>query len=207
MLGLVFRRTISHNPHFTKIPLQEHYIQLLVKEGLQEMQAKELITTLDNQIRQQYIVPVNILILIIRLYSKSGKYMSGREYGDMMKKYEDSINTFRQHIFSSQKEIMETLRLDYTNLEQEINQTQQKMSNETRQLESGMQLDLNFEVKRRAEMRQEIDQKTELAGQYANEQLNAIQEDLQQVSKQARTAIMAFGSVAFVAIVLFHTSS
>jgi hypothetical protein len=47
------RRFVSHNPSYTKLPLQDHYIQLLVKEGLEEQQAKELVTVLDNQVRQK----------------------------------------------------------------------------------------------------------------------------------------------------------
>lgn len=43
-------RSISN---YTKLPLQEHYIQLLAKEGIQDQQAKELIAILDNQVRQQ----------------------------------------------------------------------------------------------------------------------------------------------------------
>jgi len=49
------RRFLSQlNQGFSKLPLQEHYIQLLVKEGLEEEQAKELVSVLDNQIRQRY---------------------------------------------------------------------------------------------------------------------------------------------------------
>lgn len=40
-------------PGYSKLPLQEHYMQLLVKEGFEEDQAKELISILDGQIRQR----------------------------------------------------------------------------------------------------------------------------------------------------------
>ncbi len=52
---------------YSKIPLYEHYVQLLVKEGIQEHQAKELTAILDNQVRQV-------------IYQKSSKYLPGRDY-------------------------------------------------------------------------------------------------------------------------------
>ena len=54
-------------PLYTKIPLHDHYVQLLVKEGLEEAQAKELIAVLDNQVRQQ-------------IYQRSSKYLAGKDY-------------------------------------------------------------------------------------------------------------------------------
>lgn len=48
------RRCLSGIGNYSKIPLHDHYIQLLVKEGMEEGQAKELISVLDNQVCQQY---------------------------------------------------------------------------------------------------------------------------------------------------------
>lgn len=125
----------------------------------------------------------------------------------MMKKYEEDIGTFRQSLMSTQQDIVQTLKQDYTALDQEIAQTQVNVLNEIKQLESGIQLDLNMEVKRRAEAREETDLKTEMAGRYTDEQLSSIQEDLAVVSKQARSAIITFGSVAFLSLLLYHASA
>jgi len=124
-----------------------------------------------------------------------------------MKKYGESINGFRQHILTSQQEQTQGLRQDYTSLEQEIQQTSHHILNETKQLESGIQLDLNMEGKRRAEAKEEISCKTEALGQYTDEQLKIIDSDLQSVSKQARSAVMAFGIAAFISILMYHQSS
>lgn len=133
--------------------------------------------------------------------------MPGRDYLQLMKKYEESIGSFRQTLMSAQQDIVQTLQQDYTALDQEISQTQMNALNEIKQLESGIQLDLNMEVKRRAEAREEIDLKTEMAGGYSDEQLGSIQEDLSVVSKQARSAIIMFGSVAFISLLLYHASA
>lgn len=138
---------------------------------------------------------------------KSTKYLSGRDYFHLMKKYEDSINSFRQTIFTNQQDLIQSIRQDYTSLDQEIGQTQHSLLNDTKQLESGIQLDLNMEVKRRHEAREEIDRKAESLAAYANEQLERVQEDLAAVSKQARSAIIAFGSVAFMSLVMYHASA
>jgi len=124
-----------------------------------------------------------------------------------MKKYEESINSFRQNIFASQNEIMQGIRQNFAALDQELAQTQQTALNDTKQLESGIQLDLNMEVKRRAEAKEEIDRRTEAIAAYASEQLETIQEDLAIVSKRARSAIIAFGSVAFLSLLLYHASA
>jgi uncharacterized membrane-anchored protein YhcB (DUF1043 family) len=124
-----------------------------------------------------------------------------------MKKYEEGIGTFRHSLMSTQQDIVQTLKQDYTALDQEVAQTQVNVLNEIKQLESGIQLDLNMEVKRRAEARVETDVKTELTGRYTDEQLGSIQEDLAVVSKQARSAIITFGSVAFLSLLLYHASA
>jgi len=59
----IARRLLSSIGNYSKIPLHDHYIQLLVKEGMEEGQAKELISVLDNQICQQY----NKIIFITNL--------------------------------------------------------------------------------------------------------------------------------------------
>ncbi len=125
----------------------------------------------------------------------------------MMKRYEESIGSFRQSIFTAQQDIVQNLRQDYAGLEQEISQTQLNSVNETRQLESGIQLDLNLEVKRRVEAKDEIEKKNHDIINYSSEQLSTIQKDLELVSIQARYAIMAFGSVALAAVFLYHTTS
>ncbi len=124
-----------------------------------------------------------------------------------MKRYEESIGSFRQSIFTAQQDIVQNLRQDYAGLEQEISQTQLNSVNETRQLESGIQLDLNLEVKRRVEAKDEIEKKNHDIINYSSEQLSTIQKDLELVSIQARYAIMAFGSVALAAVFLYHTTS
>lgn len=138
---------------------------------------------------------------------KSTKYLAGRDYFQLIKKYEDSINSFRQTIFTNQQDLMQSIHQDYTGLDQEIGQTQHSLLNDTKQLESGIQLDLNMEVKRRHEAREEIVKKAESIAAYADEQLETIQADLTTVSKQARSAIIAFGSVAFVSLVIYHASA
>lgn len=133
--------------------------------------------------------------------------MPGKEYLQLMKKYEESIGSFQQNLMTTQQDIVQTLREDYTALDQEIAQTQVNSMNEIKQLEAGIQLDLNMEVKRRAEAREEIDLKADMAGGYSDGQIGSIQEDLALVSKQARSAIITFGSVAFISLVLYHASA
>lgn len=143
----------------------------------------------------------------LRLAVKSAKYLSGKDYVQLMKRYEETISSFRHNMSASQADFIQTLRNDYAALHQEIAQTQVDGKHENRQLESGMQLDLNLEEKRRSESKGEIDQKAAGIEGYAEERITEIQEDLSTVSKQARSAIFAFGSVALASLVMYHVSS
>lgn len=124
-----------------------------------------------------------------------------------MKKYEESINGFRQQVATSQHDIMHGLRQDYSQLDREIQKTQQQAEHETRQLESGIQLDMSLETKRRTETKMDVDKRVLDVGWHADTQSKALEEELVQVSRQARTGIIAFASAALISLVIFHSSS
>jgi hypothetical protein len=128
------------------------------------------------------------------------RFMSGDEYTTILKKYEDSLHGFRQSIFTSQTEHMEGLRKDFAGLENEIAQTKTRLLEETRLLESGIQLDLNLEIKRRAETRTEIEKRTEETASYEKEKMNDLRDGLNDVSKQAKAAILG---ISFSSVVCF----
>lgn len=133
------------------------------------------------------------------------KFISGDEYTAILKKYEDSLQGFRQSIFTSQTEHMEGLRKDFAGLENEIAQTKTRLLEETRLLESGIQLDLNLEIKRRAETRTEIEKRTEETASYEKEKMNNLRDGLNDVSKQAKAAIV--GIFSYMCIILSNHSS
>lgn len=134
-------------------------------------------------------VPSSCALSAGRIYEKSLSFLPGEDYMRTMRKYEDSLNGFRQAIFLAQKEHMEGLREDFAELDQEMAQTKARLTEERRQLESGIQLDLNIEGKRRQEARVDLERRIAETATYEEAKMTELKAGLEQISLQAKAAI------------------
>lgn len=78
---------------------------------------------------------------------------------------------------------------DYEFLMNEIIRTKQRIKEEAQQLESNVQLDLNLEGKRRADLLGEVEEKAKVASDYLENKADLVQKSLKQLSLQAMRAI------------------
>ena len=92
------------------------------------------------------------------------------------------------------------LSTDYELLCGEIQRTRQRITEESQQLESNVQLDLNLERKRKTDLTKEMDVKAKSASDYLDSKEVEIKGSLESISKQAMTAI---GSTAGVILLAF----
>jgi len=93
------------------------------------------------------------------------------------------------------------LATDYDFLLSEINRTRQRIKDESQQLESNVQLDLNLERKRRTELLGEVESKGGEAGSFLVGKAEEIDVELKTVGRHAMTGIFTLGATIILGFV------
>lgn len=99
-----------------------------------------------------------------------------------------------------------SLEGDHDFLLGEINRAQQRIKEEIQQLESNVQLDLNLERKRRADLMADIEGRASEVGRYLTGKGREIEANLLAVSRQAMTAIGASAALLLGGFLVYKLS-
>lgn len=117
-----------------------------------------------------------------------------------LRNYQEKLEEYQREVKQSEQTSSAALSTDYDFLYGEIQRTRQRITEESQQLESNVQLDLNLERKRKTDLTKEMEVRAKSASNYLDSREIEIKSSLESVSKQAMTAI---GSTAGAILLAF----
>lgn len=152
-------------------------IQRLVGAGFSKEQSLKMVESLDR-IAQQ------------KASELEKYYLTATEYDAITKVYNSGVERFFIESQSIQKAHDESVRSSYANLSQSTANVNSAIFEETKGLESGVQLDINLEKKKTAEGLATISDKASHVDKYLESKVKAVKSDLTLLEKNAKFSLL-----------------
>lgn len=161
--------------------LRSELATLLERQKFERVHAEQIVDTIDSTIKQA-------------IHRRSSHFLAVPEYDRIIQTIHQTIDLHRQEIQQMEATTTAALATDYDFLLGEIARARDRLRDEATSVQSNVQLDLNLERKRRAELIGEVEGKGLVANRFLEEKSQDIDRHLKQLARQAMTAIIALGT-------------